>query len=89
MSEEANTLQRAAAQLWLFADEETVALANSVVLAATDVVSAHQDITVSRMHNYLRVALLGRYARDVEQVSVARSQLAAARRALIVHSRNA
>ena len=87
MNVESIGLQRAAAQIWLFADDETVALTNAVALAAADVVTAHHQPAVGRAHQYARIALTGRHSRDLERLKASREVLADARKALINHTR--
>lgn len=84
---EVNALNRAAAQVWLFGDDETVALANAVSLAATDVVSAHTGANATWVSNLLRVAVFGQPPRDAERIQSAREALGNARRALVEHTR--
>lgn len=88
MNHEANALQRAAAQVWLFADERTVVLTNAVVLAAMDVVEAHHEPTVGAIRNYTQIALTGRHARNSDRVAATRKALAEARRSLVTHTRS-
>ena len=87
ISNEADTLQRAAARVWLLGDEDTVRLTNAVVLAATDVVSAHHAVTTRRIWNYVHVGLTGRHAKNETRLAEARNRLASARKALVEHSR--
>lgn len=84
---EADGLNRAAAQVWLFGDEDTVKLTNAVTLAATDVIDAHTQPKTNWILNLFRVALLGRPARDVERIESSRKGLAQARRTLVDHTR--
>lgn len=87
LHDEATALQRAAAQLWLFGDKRVVELSNAVVLAAAEVVSAHPSSRLSRTSNYLRIALTGRFAHDLERVQDARVALAEARQDLVQYAR--
>jgi hypothetical protein len=87
MNADAIGLQRAAAQVWLFADNETVALTNAVALAAADVVTAHHQPAVGRAHRYAPIALTGRHSTDLERLKANREVLADARKALVNHTR--
>ena len=83
----ADELQRAAARVWLFADPRTVALTNTVVLAAMDVVDAHHQPARGRAWSLAKVAVSGQLGVDATRVTAAREELASARRALIGHAR--
>lgn len=83
---DANALNQAAAQVWLFGDDKTVKLTNAVVIAAADVVAAHTTAKGKRPHI---LAFFGRRSHDEEQIAGARECLAEARRALADHTRQA
>lgn len=86
---EGDALQRAASQIWLFADDEKmVALANSVVLAAMEVVEAHHLPRGGRTSTYAQVAILGRFANSDAEMRSARKQLSTARSDLVAHVRD-
>lgn len=87
LNREAEALNRAGAQLWMTADQETVKLVNAVTFAATGVVEAHSGLP--------RVGWLGKIRRfwggiklgDEEAVNVSQKRLADARRSLVDHTR--
>lgn len=84
---EGKALQRAAARVWLMGEPKTVALTNSVVLAASEVVAAHHEPAVGRFRNLALIAATGRHAKDFERVEKARRELAESRRDLADHAR--
>lgn len=84
---EANALSRAAAQVWLFGEDQTVKLTNAVTLAAAALVDAHTQPKTHWVLNFFRVALLGKPSRDDEKIHGARQTLAKARRDLVEHTR--
>lgn len=87
LNREANALSRAAAQVWLFGDGQTVKLTNAVTLAATSVVDAHTQPRTHWALNLFRVALLGKPSRDAGSIQHTRQALANARRNLVDHTR--
>ena len=87
LSAEGNALNRAAAQVWLFGEDKTVRLTNAVVLAATDVVTAHTSGGRGWLGTRLMVAFSGHHAGDTKRIAEARRKLAEARRALVEHAR--
>ncbi|GAA2146502.1 hypothetical protein GCM10009844_22640 [Nocardioides koreensis] len=89
LGDDLNALHRAAAQVSLFGDARTVQLTNAVVLAAADVVSAQCTHKGGKLRNYLRIAFIGRHSKDHTKIGAARQQLAAARGALVDHTRRA
>lgn len=84
---EVDALNRAAAQVWLFGEDDTVALANAVSLAATDVIDAHTRASENRIASLLRVAIFGRLDQDAQKIQTARRALSRARRDLVEHTR--
>ncbi|WP_152186072.1 hypothetical protein [Segeticoccus rhizosphaerae] len=89
LSSDADALSRAAAQVWLFGDDQTVKLTNAVVLAAADVVTAHTAQAGRRLTTVLNVAVFGWLPYDGEGVARAQQALAKTRRALTDHTRQA
>lgn len=87
LNRETNALSRAAAQVWLFGDDQTVKLTNAVTLAAAALVDAHTQLKSHWLLNFFRVALLGQPSRDDENIHRARQALAKARRDLVDHTR--
>lgn len=87
LNEEVSALERAAAQVWLFADPRTVALTNAVTIAAADMITVHHAPVSGRTWNTARIALTGRHAVDVEGIAASREQLSKSREALISHTR--
>lgn len=79
-------LNRAAAQIWMTADQETVRLTNAVVATAADLVAAHSAVQPATWRKPRRV-LDGFDLADQDKVAEARTKLADARRALLDHTR--
>lgn len=88
LNREAEALNRASAQIWMSADQETVKLTNAVTLAATSVVEAHSGLP--KMNLFGRILSIWRGIRlgDEQAVRVAQKRLADARRALVDHTRS-
>jgi hypothetical protein len=71
------------------ADQKTIELTNAVVLAATDVVSAHQSVPARGLFARHVIGLFrGRKFGDEAAMKASREKLANARRALVEHTRN-
>ena len=87
MNNEATAMQRAASQVWLFADERPVSLSNAVVIAAAEVMNAHQAHSTGSIRRYTTVLVVGRHPSDAARLGDARAALSEARRALILHTR--
>lgn len=81
-----DALNRAAAQIWMTADQETIRLTNAVVATATDLVAAHSAVQTATWKQARRV-LEGFDLADQENVAAVRKTLANARRALVDHTR--
>lgn len=79
-------LNRAAAQIWMSADQETVRRTNAVVLAAADIVTAHSAVRPATWRR-LRRLLDGIELADPAAVERARARLCTARRSLVDHAR--
>lgn len=79
-------LNRAAAQIWMSADRETVRLTNAVVLATADIVTAHSAVRPASWRR-LRRLVDGMELADPVAVAEVRARLSAARRNLVDHTR--
>lgn len=86
LSRHADALNRAAAQIWMTADQETVRRTNAVVLAAMDLVSAQSAVQPATWRHARRL-LQGMELADESVVAAARQKLANARRDLVEHTR--
>lgn len=86
VARQGEALNRAAAQIWMTADQETIRLTNAVVMTATDLVTAHSAVQPATWEKPRRV-LDGFDLADQEKVSEVRKKLADARRELVDHAR--
>jgi hypothetical protein len=85
---EAEALNRASAYVWMNADQKTIALTNDVVLTARDAVEAHFSPRIgNRTVRFLLELFIGRRPGDPAKVEATRQNLAAAREALVGHTR--
>lgn len=89
LNAEAEALNRASAYIWMNADEGTIRRTNEVVLAAMDVVDCHHSRRPGgRVVTFLLELVVGRRPGDPAEVEAAREKLAAARTALVEHTRS-
>lgn len=87
VADHGEALNRAAAQIWMTADQETIRLTNAVVATATDLVAAHSAVQTASWKQARRL-LEGFDLADQEKVAHVRKKLADARRALVDHTRS-
>lgn len=81
-----DSLNRAAAQIWMTADQETVLRTNAVVVASMELVTAHSAVRPVTWKNPERL-LDGLELADETVVAAARKRLAEVRRDLVEHTR--
>jgi hypothetical protein len=88
MNADIEAMQRAAARIWMESDQEAVTLTNAVVIAAAEVIDAHQTpLPGNRVLNFCRGLVTGTPSGDPSQVKEAREALGRARKALVEHTR--
>lgn len=88
MNADVEAMQRAGARIWMECDQETVALTNAVVVAAAEVIEAHQTpLPGGKVVNFCRGLVKGKQSGDPSQVKDAREALGRTRKALVEHTR--